>query len=106
MAKLSKKRREQLKEAQKIYREKKRLGGEKQLNVWIKEGANLITNNQNLITNNQNVITNNQDLISNQLEQIKAIVDKYENESLCNNSPRWQHAKRLIGELKQALDKP
>jgi hypothetical protein len=103
MAKLSEKRREQLKEAQKIYMEKKRLSGEKQLNIWIKEGANLITNNQDLITNNQ-------DLITNQLELIKAIIDKYENElnrsprSL--RSPRWENAKRLIGELKQALDKP
>jgi hypothetical protein len=41
----------------------------------------------------------------NQIAKIKAILDKYENESLCNNSPRWQHAKRLIGELKLALDK-
>lgn len=41
----------------------------------------------------------------NQIAKIKEILDKYENESLCNNSPRWQHAKRLIGELKQALDK-
>ena len=43
----------------------------------------------------------------NQIAKIKEILDKYENESNRSpRSPRWQHAKRLIGELKQALDKP
>jgi len=114
MAKLSEKRREQLKEAQRKYRENKRLNGIKQVSVWFKESDNLITNNQDLLTCNQqitnNQITSNQDLIicnqlesvQNQLAKIQEIIKDYENHAHAT-SVRWDIAKKLIADLKKAF---
>lgn len=101
MAKLSEKRRAQLKEAQRKYRENKRLNGAKQVSIWIKESDSLITNNQ-MITSNQ--ITGNQELIicNQQLEHIKLIVSDYEKHAH-PSSVRWDIAKKLIAELKKVL---
>lgn len=58
--------------------------------------------NQNDLCNNNQI--SNDSSNDNKLVKIQEIIDKYENESLCNLSPRWQHAKRLIADLKQAID--
>ncbi len=100
MAKLSEKRRAQLKEAQRKYRENKRLNGVKQVSVWVKESDSLITNNQ-MITSNQ--ITGNQfESVQNQLAKIQEIIKDYEKHAH-PSSVRWDIAKKLIAELKKVL---
>lgn len=100
MAKLSEKRRAQLKEAQRKYRENKRLNGAKQVSIWIKESDSLITNNQ-MITSNQ--ITGNQfESVQNQLAKIQEIIKDYEKHAH-PSSVRWDIAKKLIAELKKVL---
>lgn len=104
MAKLSEKRREQLKIAQRNYREKKKIAGEKQIARWVKESDNLIMDNQKPITNNQKLITDNQiEIISNQLANIKTIISDYE-KNIHPTSVRWDIAKKLLTELKQVID--
>lgn len=102
MAKLSEKRRAQLKEAQRKYRENKRLSGAKQVSIWVKESDNLISSNP--ITSNQDLIINNQlELLQNQLAQIKEIIERYEGHAHAT-SPHWTQAKKLIAELKKVLE--
>lgn len=107
MAKLSEKRRAQLKEAQRKYRENKRLNGAKQVSVWVKESDSLITNNQkitsNQITGNQELIISNQfESVQNQLAKIQEIIKDYEKHAH-PSSVRWDIAKKLIAELKKVL---
>ena len=97
MAKLSEKRLAQLKEAQRKYRENKRLNGQKQINIWISSNQETP---DNLITSNQDLISNNQlESVQNQLAQIKAIVSEYESKAH-PLSVRWDVAKKLIADLK------
>lgn len=107
MAKLSEKRREQLKEAQRKYRENKKLNGIKQVSIWVKESDNLIINNQkitdNPITSNQDVIISNQlESIQTQLVKIQEIIKDYENHAH-PSSVRWDIAKKLLADLKKVL---
>ncbi len=107
MAKLSEKRRKQLKEAQRKYRENKKLNGIKQVSIWVKESDNLIINNQkitdNPITSNQDVIISNQlESIQTQLAKIQEIIKDYENHAH-PSSVRWDIAKKLLADLKKVL---
>lgn len=90
MAKLSEKRLAQLKEAQRKYRENKRLNGQKQVNMWI---------SSNQETTDKTISSNQFESLQNQLAQIKAIVAKYE-ANAHPSSGRWDFAKRLIADLK------
>jgi hypothetical protein len=107
MAKLSEKRRAQLKEAQRRYRENKRLNGIKQVSIWVKESDSLITTNQeidnNPITSNQDLIINNQlESVQNQLAKIQEIIKDYENHAH-PSSVRWDIAKKLLADLKKVF---